>query len=208
MLKLADVVLRHGPAYMERHGASMMPSRARAVKDILRCRTPEMGGHVAACPECGTEHLLYHSCGNRACPRCGYDTTTRWIDRQRDLLLPVRYFHVVFTLPPSGERRDRAQADAVPELDSRFTQPVREQLLDLRGGDRDKEPGRAVASRFIASLLCAERPGAEPWARSARRFQRLVRRRVRRAAGARRSACARPRCARRSAWTVTSGAAT
>jgi len=60
-----------------------------AVKAILHCRTPVLGGHVAACPGCGSEHLLYHSCRHRACPRCGHDATTRWLAQQRELLLPV-----------------------------------------------------------------------------------------------------------------------
>ena len=117
MLRVVDVVRRHGPAYMERHGASMLPSHVRAVKDILRCRTPEMGGHLAACPRCGTEHLLYHSCGNRACPRCGHEATTRWLAKQRELLLPVPYFHVVFTLPAELRRLVRShQAALLPIL--------------------------------------------------------------------------------------------
>lgn len=99
MPRLADVVQGHGPAYLERHGASILPSHARAIQAILHCRTPAMGGHVAVCEQCGTEHLLYHSCRNRACPQCGYDATERWLEHQRGLLLPVPYFHVVFTLP-------------------------------------------------------------------------------------------------------------
>jgi putative transposase/transposase-like zinc-binding protein len=113
MLRLADVVRRHGPAYMERHGASMMPSHVHAVKAILRCRTPEMGGHLAVCPQCGSEHLLYHSCRHRACPRCGHDATTRWLARQHELLLPVPYFHVVFTLPAELRRLVRSHQTAL-----------------------------------------------------------------------------------------------
>lgn len=117
MLRVADVVRRHGPAYMDRHGASMLPSHGPAVKAILRCRTPEMGGHLAACPQCGTEHLLYHSCRHRACPRCGHDATTRWLAAQRELLLPVPYFHVVFTLPAELRRLVRShQAALLPIL--------------------------------------------------------------------------------------------
>jgi hypothetical protein len=117
MLRLADVLRRHGPAYMERHGASMLPSHVHAVKAILRCRTPEMGGHLAKCPRCESEHLLYHSCRHRACPRCGHDTTTRWLAGQRELLLPVPYFHVVFTLPAELRRLVRShQAALLPVL--------------------------------------------------------------------------------------------
>jgi hypothetical protein len=113
MLRLADVLRRHGPAYMERHCASMLPSHVHAVKAILRCRTPEMGGHLARCPRCETEHLLYHSCHHRACPRCGHDSTTRWLAGQRELLLPVPYFHVVFTLPAELRRIVRSHQRAL-----------------------------------------------------------------------------------------------
>ena len=117
MLRLADVLRRHGPAYMERHGVSMLPSHAHAVKAILRCRTPELGGHLARCPRCETEHLLYHSCHHRACPRCGHDATTKWLEGQRELLLPVPYFHVVFTLPAELRRIVRShQAALLPVL--------------------------------------------------------------------------------------------
>ena len=113
MLRLADVLRRHGPAYMERHCASMLPSHVHAVKAILRCRTPEMGGHLAKCPRCETEHLLYHSCRHRACPRCGHDSTTRWLAGQRELLLPVPYFHFVFTLPAELRRIVRSHQRAL-----------------------------------------------------------------------------------------------
>lgn len=117
MPDLVEVVRTHGPAYLERHCTSMMPSHVRAVQDISSCRTPILGGHVAACLSCGHEHLFYHSCRNRACPRCGHDATTRWIERQRELLLPVRYFHVVFTLPDPLRRLVRShQKDLLPLL--------------------------------------------------------------------------------------------
>ena len=108
VVPLADVLRRHGPSYIERHGASMLPSHRRAIRDILRCRTAELGGHVAECTACGREHLLHHSCGNRACPRCGHGSTVAWIERQRQLLLPVRYYHVVFTLPEELRRLVRS----------------------------------------------------------------------------------------------------
>ncbi|MEO7034962.1 MAG: transposase, partial [Polyangiaceae bacterium] len=60
------------------------------------------------CAECGREHLLYHSCRNRACPQCGYDSASRWLAKQRELLLPVPCFHVVFTLPAELRRLVRS----------------------------------------------------------------------------------------------------
>ncbi|MBK6520795.1 MAG: transposase zinc-binding domain-containing protein [Polyangiaceae bacterium] len=113
MLLLADVVRRHGPAYRERFGAAVLPSHARALDDIARCRTAALGGHLAVCSHCDQEHILFHSCRNRACPRCGQDTTARWLARQRRLLLPVPYFHVVFTLPDELRRSVRSHQRAL-----------------------------------------------------------------------------------------------
>jgi hypothetical protein len=86
----------------------MLPSHVRAIADIQNCRTPLLGAQVAQCTRCRSVHLLFHSCGNRACPRCGRDATNRWLARQRELLLPVRYFHVVFTLPAELRRITRS----------------------------------------------------------------------------------------------------
>jgi hypothetical protein len=108
MLELGELVRRHGAAYLAKHGASVLPSHVRALGAIVRCRTPEMGGHLAHCEACGREHVLYHSCRHRACPRCGFDATTRWLAKQRELLLPVPYFHVVFTVPSELRRLIRS----------------------------------------------------------------------------------------------------
>lgn len=99
MGSLTEVVRRHGGAYLERYGGGVLPSHVHAVQQIGICRTAALGGHLAHCQSCDTRHLLYHSCRHRACPQCGTLRTTRWIEKQRELLLPVPYFHVVFTLP-------------------------------------------------------------------------------------------------------------
>jgi Putative transposase/Transposase zinc-binding domain len=104
MSTLTEVVRRHGAEYLERHGRSVLPSHVRAIANISRCRTAALGGHLAECDSCHKEHLLYHSCRHRACPQCGYIRTTRWLERQSELLLPVPYFHVVFTLPSELRR--------------------------------------------------------------------------------------------------------
>jgi len=99
MPSLADVVRRHGTDYLMRFGRAVLPSHARALRDIARCRTEAMGGHIAHCEDCGAEHARHHSCRNRACGQCGLDRTDAWLRKQHELLLPVRYFHVVFTVP-------------------------------------------------------------------------------------------------------------
>lgn len=117
MLRLADIVRRHGEEYRARHGARLLPSHARALFDLEHCRTARLGGHLARCTQCEAEHVLYHSCRNRACPRCGHDATARWLAGQRELLLPVSYFHVVFTLPAELRRCVRAhQRTLLPVL--------------------------------------------------------------------------------------------
>lgn len=104
MLRIADVIDRHGESYLRRYGDAVLPSHVRAILALSRCRTGALGGHVAECSDCHHEHLFFHSCRHRACPQCGQDATTRWLERQRALLLPVTYFHVVFTLPSELRR--------------------------------------------------------------------------------------------------------
>ncbi len=113
MVCLADVVRRHGAAYLARHGPGVLPSHVRAMQAITRCRTAELGGHLAECPQCGKVHLLYHSCRHRACPECGHTATKRWVEGQRELLLPAAYFHVVFTLPSELRRLVRSHQKAL-----------------------------------------------------------------------------------------------
>jgi len=108
MPSLADVVREHAPAYVARHGESMPMAHLRALHAIIDCRTSALGAELAACDDCGTTHLVFHSCRHRACPRCGHDSTTRWIDRQTNALLPAPYFHVVFTLPAELRRLVRS----------------------------------------------------------------------------------------------------
>jgi DNA-directed RNA polymerase subunit RPC12/RpoP len=99
LLDLGEVVRRHGPAYLDRYGAAMPASHRRALEDIARCRTAALGGHLYRCERCGREHWQYHSCRNRSCPQCHRRDRERWLAHRRAELLPVPYFHVVFTVP-------------------------------------------------------------------------------------------------------------
>lgn len=99
MVELADIVKAHGDDYLRTFGDRMLPSHKRALSAILHCRTEAMGGHVAQCEECGHQHYSYHSCKDRSCPKCHGDDTNRWLEQREAELLPVRYFHLVFTLP-------------------------------------------------------------------------------------------------------------
>jgi hypothetical protein len=98
---LAEVLRRHWPAYQRQFDAAILPSHRRAVQRLMACRTPLLGGQVYRCPNCRTDHYVYHSCNHRACPQCGHADATQWLARQKLRLLPVPYFLVTFTVPES-----------------------------------------------------------------------------------------------------------
>ena len=77
----------------------MLPSHKRALRDITECRTGAFGGHVVVCDHCGCTDYCYHSCKNRSCPTCHRNDTKAWLCKRQNELLPVVYFHLVFTLP-------------------------------------------------------------------------------------------------------------
>ena len=99
MLEVADVVRVAGPAYREAFASRMLPSHLRALHDIETCRTAARGGHLRRCDHCKEKLYSYHSCRNRSCPKCHGDQTRRWLEAQRDRLLPCPYFLGTFTLP-------------------------------------------------------------------------------------------------------------
>jgi hypothetical protein len=94
---LAEVLHRHGPRYLASH--ELTPSQAKAWRAITTCRTAVLGGHVDTCDVCGTTRHVYHSCRNRHCPQCQTRAKEAWLAQRRRELLPVPYFHLVFTLP-------------------------------------------------------------------------------------------------------------
>ena len=96
-LELADIVRVHGDVY--RHTHRLAKVQAVALRAIERCRTAALGGHRETCDRCGAVRLRYHSCGNRHCPKCQTLTKERWLAARKADLLPIPYFHVVFTLP-------------------------------------------------------------------------------------------------------------
>jgi len=96
-LELAQVLARHGAAFRATHRLSAV--QRRAMRAIVACRTPALGGHVERCDACGRLRYSYHSCRNRHCPKCQTLAKERWLAARRAELLPVPYFHVVFTLP-------------------------------------------------------------------------------------------------------------
>lgn len=119
-------------------GLHLDHEQAKAVAHILACRTGRLGGHVALCDRCGARHYVYHSCRDRHCPRCGGLDQRLWAEAELQHLLPVAYFHVVFTVPVSlrlffnGESRAKA-------LDALFA-AVSESLLET-AATRGLRPG-------------------------------------------------------------------
>jgi len=94
---LAEVLRRHGLAYLASHPLSV--AKAKVWRAILACRTAALGGHVQTCDACGTTRHVYHSCRNRHCPQCQTRAKETWLTARRREVLPVPYFHLVFTLP-------------------------------------------------------------------------------------------------------------
>ena len=96
-LTLADVVRAHGDAYRRTHRLARV--QTLALRAIAACRTALLGGHRETCDHCGATRLTFHSCRNRHCPTCQSQASARWLEARRADLLPIPYFHVVFTLP-------------------------------------------------------------------------------------------------------------
>jgi Putative transposase/Transposase zinc-binding domain len=100
IIEVADILRRHGEAYLRDHVGHVGRTERRVIGAIAACRTAALGGHVEACDDCGATRVAYNSCRNRHCPKCQGAARRQWLaDRQAELL-PVPYFHVVFTLPP------------------------------------------------------------------------------------------------------------
>ncbi|HEY3621918.1 MAG TPA: IS91 family transposase [Roseiarcus sp.] len=98
-IEVADVLRQHGEAYHRAHAGHLGRVERRVMSAITACRTAALGGHVEACDDCGAARIAYNSCRNRHCPKCQGAARTQWLaDRQAELL-PVPYFHVVFTVP-------------------------------------------------------------------------------------------------------------
>jgi hypothetical protein len=102
--ELAEIFRRHGTQYRDKYGDRMPFTHRQAMRAIEQCRTEVLGGHVYNCQDCDETLYSYHSCKNRHCPKCQNRTAEEWLERQRELLLPVPYFMVTFTLP-AGLRR-------------------------------------------------------------------------------------------------------
>ncbi len=98
-LEVADIVRASGNRFWEHYGSHLAWQHRKVLDAIVRCRTAALGGHRDQCIRCGHQAISYNSCRNRHCPRCQGNARSRWLAKRRAELLPVSYFHIVFTLP-------------------------------------------------------------------------------------------------------------
>lgn len=98
-LEIADIFRVHGSAWRQANAGHVSLSQLKVMTAIEACRTEALGGHVAACGKCSHQHIAYNSCKNRHCPKCQGPAARDWMAARAQDLLPVEYFHVVFTLP-------------------------------------------------------------------------------------------------------------
>jgi Putative transposase/Transposase zinc-binding domain len=98
-LEVADIVRASGNSFWEHYGSHLAWQHRKVLDAIVRCRTAALGAHHDQCTRCGYQAISYNSCRNRHCPRCQGNARSRWLAQRRAELLPVSYFHIVFTLP-------------------------------------------------------------------------------------------------------------
>lgn len=101
LIEVADIITAHQDAFLTLHGGAVSSAKKRVLRDLVACRTAALGGHLDRCDECGHEQVSYNSCRNRHCPKCQAAARAKWLEARSKDLLPVEYFHVVFTVPPA-----------------------------------------------------------------------------------------------------------
>ena len=99
ILEVADIFHKHGAAWRDSQRGHLSLAQLKVMSAIEQCRTAALGGHVLRCEGCATEQISYNSCRNRHCPKCQSAAAKRWLEARQADLLPVEYYHVVFTLP-------------------------------------------------------------------------------------------------------------
>ena len=98
-LEVADIFRAHGPAWRKAQAGHLSLGQLKVMSAVEQCRTAALGGHVLRCDACDHQEISYNSCRNRHCPKCQAKAAQRWLDARQADLLPVQYYHVVFTLP-------------------------------------------------------------------------------------------------------------
>jgi hypothetical protein len=98
-LEVADIFRAQGAAWREVHAGHLSLGQLKVMSAIERCRSAELGGYVLCCENCAQLQIAYNSCRNRHCPKCQGSAARRWLEARQADLLPVEYYHLVFTLP-------------------------------------------------------------------------------------------------------------
>jgi len=178
-IEVADVFRAHGEAYRQSH--ALPGNQLKVMRAIERCRTEALGGHLDVCLGCGFERPAYNSCRNRHCPKCQSLAQAHWIEQRLARLLPILYFHVVFTLPAS--LRPLARANRAAIFDLLFAAASRT-LLEL-GDDEQRLGGRLGITAVLHTWtreLCFHphlhcivtggglAPSGDSWLSSSRRY--------------------------------------
>ena len=125
-VELADIFRAHGESYRRAHPLPV--SHLKVMQAVERCRTAALGGHIERCDSCGFERPAFNSCRNRHCPKCQSLAKLKWLDKQSSELLPVGYFHLVFTVPHELNRLILANKKPLINL---LFQAVSETLLEF-----------------------------------------------------------------------------
>jgi len=141
-IEVADVLREHIDRYQQTY--PLFPEQYKIVCDLLNCRTEYLGGHIQRCNHCGSERIMYNSCRNRHCPKCQNMPREQWLEARKAELLPIIYFHNVFTLPhdlnPIILYNKKVltkirQLHGLPKTDKVVEKSVEEMMLKLTGID-------------------------------------------------------------------------
>ena len=142
-VEVGDVFRAHGETYRQRH--TLTPDQRKVMRAIETCRTEVRGGHVDVCASCGYARPAYNSCRNRHCPKCQFLVQAKWVEERMARILPVPYFHVVFTLPAALRPLARRNPGAIYDL---LFDAVSRTLLDL-----GRDPKRLGAQLGFTAVL-------------------------------------------------------
>jgi hypothetical protein len=157
--ELGDLLRLNGERHAETHRVSSV--QRKVIRDLSQCRTAALGGHLEACDRCGHRRPVYHSCRNRHCPKCQSLAQADWLEARRADLLPVEYFHVVFTLPhqlcPLALYRPRVVYDllfrAATATLATFARDPRHFSENTQGNAADKTPNKTGGTLGITAIL-------------------------------------------------------
>ncbi len=147
-LEVADIFRDFGPAWRREHAGHISLGQLKVMSAIERCRSAALGGHVLRCDNCDRTQIAYNSCRNRHCNKCQGSAAQRWLEARQTDLLPVEYYHIVFTLP--APLRDIAYQNKTVIYNLLF-QAAAQTLLTIAADPKHLGSSRAAACHPMAS---------------------------------------------------------